>query len=106
MVEELVEKLKMRKETISSMESCTGGLFASEITNIEGSSEVLKCSVVTYCDEFKEKFGVKKETINKYTVYSNEVSEEMAKNISNFTDSTWGVGITRKNRDIKYRRSR
>lgn len=35
------------------MESCTGGALVSEITNIEGSSNVLKYSAVTYLNEFK-----------------------------------------------------
>lgn len=98
-MEELVNELKKRNETISSMESCTGGLLSSEITNIEGSSEVLKCSIVTYSNEAKIKFGVNKETIEKYSEYSTETSIEMAKNISKFTNSTWGIGITRKNRE-------
>ena len=97
-MEELVNRLIERKETISSMESCTGGLFSSEITNIEGSSEITKCSIVTYSNEAKIKFGVKEETIEKYSVYSTETSIEMAKNISKITNSTWGIGITRKNR--------
>lgn len=96
MVEDIVEELIKRKETIASMESCTGGLFASEITNIEGSSEILKCSVVTYSNEAKIKFGVSKETIEKYSVYSTETSIEMAKKISEFTGAVWGIGITGK----------
>lgn len=97
-MEELVKILKERNETISTMESCTGGLLSSEITNIEGSSEVLKYSIVTYSDEAKIRFGVKKETIEKYSVYSTETSIEMAKSISKITNSTWGIGITRENR--------
>lgn len=95
-MEKLVKILKERRETISSMESCTGGFFASEITNISGSSEVLKCSLITYCDEFKIKFGVDKEIIAKYGVYSQETSIAMAKNVTKFTGATWGIGITGK----------
>lgn len=95
-MKEIVELLIQRKETISTMESCTGGFIANEITNIEGSSNVLSFSAITYSNEYKIKMGVPKETIDKYTVYSLEVAYEMAKVISNFTSSTYGIGITGK----------
>lgn len=94
MVEKLVKLLKNKKKTVSCMESCTGGLFASEITNIDGSSEVFKLGLVTYSNEFKEYFGVSKEMINEYTVYSNEVSREMAKRVCDISKSDLSVGIT------------
>lgn len=93
-MEKLVKILKNKNLTISSMESCTGGLFASEITNIDGSSEIFKLGLVTYSNIYKEYFGVSKETINEYTVYSNEVSIEMAKLVSNIAKSDFGIGIT------------
>ncbi len=93
-MEELVNLLKKENRTISSMESCTGGLFASEITNTEGSSEIFKLGLVTYCNEFKEYFGVSKQTIEEYTVYSNNVSREMAKVSCNIAKSDISVGIT------------
>lgn len=95
MKEELiVKKLINNKETIASMESCTAGYFATTITNVSGSSEVLKYSAVTYSNEYKVKMGVPQEIIDKYTVYSIEVARSMAKKISEFSDSTYGVGIT------------
>ena len=93
-MKELVEKLISINKTISTMESCTGGGLVNEITNIPGSSEVLKYSAVTYSNEGKIKMGVDPNVIEKYTVYSKEVSVEMAKNISKFTNSDYGVGIT------------
>lgn len=96
MEEKVVKKLIENNETISSMESCTGGEFASTITCVDGSSNVLKFSAVTYSNEYKIKMGVKKEIIDKYSVYSIETAREMAKNISEFSNSTYGVGITGK----------
>lgn len=93
-MEKLVNLLKNKNQTISSMESCTGGFFASEITNVNGSSNVFKLGLVTYSNEYKEYFGVSKQTINEYTVYSNEVSREMAKTCSNIAKSDFGIGIT------------
>lgn len=95
-IKDLVLKLIDREKTISSMESCTGGGFANEITNIEGASDILKFSAVTYSNEYKIKMGVSKELIDKYSVYSFEVSDSMALSISEFTNSDFGVGITGK----------
>jgi PncC family amidohydrolase len=92
----IVDKLKSLNKTISTMESCTGGGVANAITNIEGASEVLKFSAVTYSNEFKVKMGVSSNIIDKYSVYSIETAMEMSKNISNFTNSNYGIGITGK----------
>lgn len=91
---EIVEILKGNNMTVAFMESCTGGFLANEITNISGASEVLKVSAVTYSNEYKIKFGVNKNTIDMYTVYSSETATEMAKKIADFADSSIGVGIT------------
>ena len=93
-MKEIVKRLIKLNKTISTMESCTGGFLANEITNIEGSSEVFKYSAVTYSNEYKIKMGVNKKVIDKYTVYSKETANEMSKNISDFTSSNYGVGIT------------
>ena len=95
-MQELVEKLIKKNKTISTMESCTGGGLVNEITNIEGASEVLKFSAVTYSNEYKIKMGVSSDIINKYSVYSIETAREMALKISEFTNSDYGVGITGK----------
>lgn len=94
--EKIVKQLIKNKKTISTMESCTGGKVADEITNIEGASEIFKFSAVTYSNEFKIKMGVKKEIIDKYSVYSMETANEMSKKISDYTNSDYGVGITGK----------
>ena len=92
----VVEKLKQKNQTISTMESCTGGGVANAITNIEGSSEVLKFSAVTYSNEYKIKMGVNSDIIDKYSVYSIETAIEMSKNITKYTNSDYGIGITGK----------
>lgn len=92
--EQLVEKLRQKKQTICCMESCTGGLFASEITDVPHASEVLKVSLVTYSNEYKTKFGVSTKTIETYSVYSMQTANEMAKKACFFANSDWGVGIT------------
>lgn len=95
-MKEIIEKLINNHQTISTMESCTGGSLANSITNIEGSSEVFNFSAITYSNDFKVKMGVSKDIIDTYSVYSFEVANEMSKNISKFTNSDYGVGITGK----------
>ena len=93
---EIIETLTKNNKTISTMESCTGGGLANAITNIEGASEVLKYSAVTYSNEYKIKMGVDKKIIDKYSVYSKETAKEMSEKISDFTNSDYGIGITGK----------
>lgn len=95
-MEEIVNRLKVSNKTISTMESCTGGGVCNAITDIPGASEVLRFSAVTYSNEYKEKMGVSSSVIEKYSVYSIETAREMSKNISLFSKSNYGVGITGK----------
>ncbi len=95
-MKKLIEVLKENNKTISTMESCTGGGVANAITDVEGASEVFKFSAVTYSNEYKIKMGVNSKVIDKYSVYSIETAKEMAKNISKFANSDYGVGITGK----------
>ena len=95
-LKEIIKILTEKNKTISTMESCTGGGVANAITNIEGASEVLKFSAVTYSNEYKIKMGVDANIIDKYSVYNIKTAEEMAKNISAFANSNYGVGITGK----------
>ena len=95
-MEKVVKRLIELNKTISTMESCTGGSVVDAITNVEGSSEILKFSAVTYSNEFKIKMGVSSDVIDKYSVYSMETAMEMSKNISLFTNSDYGVGVTGK----------
>lgn len=90
----IVKKLIQQNKTIAFMESCTGGFLANEITNVSGASNVLKVSLITYSNEYKIKFGVDKDIINNYTVYSKETAKEMAKQVSCFASSNIGIGIT------------
>lgn len=91
---EIVSKLIEKKLTISTMESCTGGGIANEITSISGASAIIKESYITYCNEAKIKQGVPAEVIEKYTVYSSQTAVEMAKAVKRTAVSDIGIGIT------------
>ena len=95
-MEEVIQKLIEKNKTISTMESCTGGFIANEITNISGASLVFKFGAVTYSNEYKMKLGVEKYILDEYTVYSMETAKEMSKKIALYTDSNYGIGITGK----------
>ena len=95
-MDEVVRVLTEKHKTIATMESCTGGGVVNAITNIEGASEILKFSAVTYSNEYKIKMGVSSQVIDKYSVYSMETAIEMSTNIAKFANANYGVGITGK----------
>lgn len=96
----LVELLLKNNMTISFAESCTGGMIASTLINVSGSSNVINESYVTYSEEAKMRIlGVSKETLNKYTVYSSEVAEEMAEGLKKVTHANVCASVTGKAED-------
>ena len=94
-MEELVDLLRKKNYTISMAESCTGGLLAACIVSVADASKVFNQSFVTYTKEAKMKYAhVSKETIEKYSVVSEEVALEMAKGVQKESNSNVGIGIT------------
>lgn len=92
---ESVTKALIKKNiTISTMESCTGGLIASLITNTPHASQIFPGSCVTYNNAEKIKNGVDAEVIKKYGVYSAETATEMAKACRKTHNTEIGIGIT------------
>ena len=84
--ESLGKLLKEKKLTVSTAESCTGGIVASRITDISGSSDYFKEAYVTYANEIKHKnLGVSNETLEKYGAVSSECAFEMAQGLSKRT---------------------
>lgn len=81
--------------TISTAESCTGGLLASKLVSYPGISKVFKEGFVTYSNEAKIRtLGIKKETIEKFSEVSEEVVKEMAEGASRVTGADIGVATT------------
>lgn len=77
--EHVIARLKKNGLTITTAESCTGGLLSGRLINVPGTSGCLKEAYVTYCDEAKQKLlGVKRETLETYTAVSSETAAEMA----------------------------
>lgn len=74
--------------SISTAESCTGGLISSRLTDVSGSSEFIKQNFITYSDVSKEKYlGVSRISIVENGVVSSEVASEMAEGVLKNTDS-------------------
>ena len=93
--EELVSLLREKRLYISSAESCTGGLFSSEIVSVSGASDILSSSFVTYSEKAQEDIlGVRAETIEKYGVVSENVAIEMAKGVCRISGADIGVAVT------------
>ncbi len=91
----LVKTLKAQHVTISAAESCTGGLAASLLTSLPGSSEYMMGSVTSYSPLVKEHaLGVKKETIERYGCVSRECAREMADGARGVCLSDYALSIT------------
>ncbi|MDD5686684.1 MAG: competence/damage-inducible protein A [Elusimicrobia bacterium] len=89
------ELLAKKRKTLAIAESCTGGLIANIITNVDGSSLYFKEGVVTYSDISKKRIlGVKDETLNKYGAVSEEVAKEMAEGIRTTAKVDFGLSTT------------
>lgn len=80
--------------TVATMESCTGGLLASTITDVPGSSAYFRGGIVSYSNEAKIANGVPAETIREHGVISAETAEAMAKAVRVRLGADVGVGIT------------
>ncbi|MBP5253124.1 MAG: competence/damage-inducible protein A [Lachnospiraceae bacterium] len=81
--------------TLSTVESCTGGLISSRIVSESGASEILKCGFVTYSNESKSKLvGVKKSTLDKYGAVSEQTASEMAKGGAKASGSDVCISVT------------
>jgi len=87
--------LTERNLTLSVAESCTGGLLAERMTDIPGSSGYFKGGIVSYTDETKERFlGIPGKEINDFGAISNEIAQDMAKNVREMARSDLSVSIT------------
>ena len=93
--EVVVRILKEKGLTITSAESCTGGMFASAITDVAGASEVLSSAYVTYSNESKIKeLDVPAELIDRFGVVSSQVAEAMAEGARARSGADIAVAVT------------
>lgn len=77
--EVIVRLLRSKGLMVATAESCTGGLVASRLTDVPGSSDVFREGYITYANEVKERLlGVRSETLEQFGAVSREVAGEMA----------------------------
>ncbi len=91
---DLLDVLTEKGLTLSSMESLTGGMFASTFTSIPNASKVFHGGAITYTDEMKESFGVSRKTIEEHGAISKECVKEMAIESSKFFNSDIAVSFS------------
>ena len=92
---DLVRLLSERGMTIALAESCTGGMTASRITGVPGSSKVFPGSLVAYSNEAKEGLlGVSSSTLARHGAVSEETAVEMAAGVKKAFGADIGVSIT------------
>ncbi|MDB0067893.1 competence/damage-inducible protein A [Akkermansiaceae bacterium] len=91
----VVELLTRTGKTITTAESCTGGLIASRITDVSGASAAFTHGFVTYSNEAKQQLiGVKAETLEAHGAVSEEVAGEMAAGALQVSGADIAVSIT------------
>jgi nicotinamide-nucleotide amidase len=91
----VIEHLIANKETIAAAESCTGGLITHLLTQIPGSSAVLRGSIIPYQTDLKNsELGIPPELISTHGVVSEKVAVAMAEAVRKKWGTTFGVSST------------
>ena len=94
--EELVVEMLLKKQlTITTAESCTGGLIGATLVNVPGVSAVFKEGYITYANESKQKIlGVSEDTLEKYGAVSEQTAREMAEGAIKAADADVSIAVT------------
>ena len=92
---ELYSVLKQRGLTISTAESCTGGMIGAALTSVSGMSECYGFGAITYANEAKEKLlNVSHTTLERYGAVSDKTAVEMAKGAIALSNADVAVAVT------------
>ncbi len=93
--EDLVSLLRSRGLTLSTAESCTGGLIGGAVTAVPGSSDVFCGGIVSYSNDVKTKvLGVKEETLMAHGAVSEETAREMAQGSMSLLGTRTAIAVT------------
>ncbi len=91
----LTKLLMKKKYTMTTAESCTGGMIAARMVNAPGVSAVLKSGFIAYANEAKEELlGVSHDTLEKFGAVSRETAEEMAEGAAKAAHTDTAVAVT------------
>lgn len=93
--EQLLALATDKRLTVTTAESCTGGMVAAAITDIAGSSAIFQRGFVTYSNQAKhDMLGVKTETLDAFGAVSEEVAREMAEGARSAANADIAVAIS------------
>ena len=91
----IVNRLIETNQTITTAESCTGGLIASEFTKHSGVSSIYHGSIVSYSNEIKHRLlGVKEETLERFGAVSKECVSQMLSGVERNFDSDFSIAVS------------
>lgn len=91
----IAEYMKRHRLVLVTAESCTAGLIASRLAEVPGAGKLLECAYVVYSPAAKQRcLDVKKETIERFNLTSEEVAREMATGALARSDSNLAVSNT------------
>ena len=94
-VKDLMNLAIQKNVTVSTAESCTGGLIAKYLTDLSGSSNFFDSSIIVYSNSSKTSLlNVPKMTIDKKGAVSEETVKEMAKGLLKITNSTVVIAVS------------
>lgn len=92
---QIVNLLKNKKLTLSSAESCTGGMLAQYLTSISGASKIFKFGIITYSNQSKIKYlKVPSQIIKEYGAVSEECCYSMLYNLSKISKTEITIATT------------
>ena len=95
LAEEVVKMLKNAGMTVTTVESCTGGLISATLVDVAGASAVLNQAYVTYANEAKQSLvGVKTETLDSYGAVSEQTAREMAEGGAKAANADAALAVT------------
>jgi nicotinamide-nucleotide amidase len=90
----VADMMRERGVTVATMESCTGGLLASTLTDVPGASGFFRGGYVSYQTELKVAWGVDPEVVEEFGVISAETARAMAKAARENLEASAGIGVT------------
>jgi nicotinamide-nucleotide amidase len=92
---QIINLLKKKKISLSTAESCTGGMLAQVITSFSGASKIFKFGIVTYSNQSKIKYlKVPLKIIKKYGTVSNQCCNAMVSKLSKLSKANLNIAIT------------
>ena len=95
LAEEVVKMLKNAGMTVTTVESCTGGLLSGTLVDVAGVSDVFDQGYVTYANEAKQSLvGVKPETLASYGAVSEQTAREMAEGGAKAANASAALAVT------------